>query len=84
MLIDCGVRYSYAKADVSFASAFNSRVRVPQGGVTVRQLAAIYPYENEVYAIEGTGKMVKDALENSARYFLSCQGQRCFNCAPAV
>jgi 2',3'-cyclic-nucleotide 2'-phosphodiesterase / 3'-nucleotidase len=71
------VELLYTKADVSFASVFNPRVRVPQGGVTVRQIAAVYQYENELYAIEGTGKMVKDALENSARYFLSCQRQRC-------
>jgi len=35
----------------------------------VRQIAALYLYDNELYAIEGTGKMVRDALENAARYF---------------
>ena len=67
----------FAKADVSFTSLFNPRVRVPRGAVTVRQIAALYIYDNELYAIEGTGRMVKDALENAARYFLSCQGERC-------
>jgi 2',3'-cyclic-nucleotide 2'-phosphodiesterase/3'-nucleotidase len=67
----------YSKADVSFTALFNPAVRVPQGQVTVRQIAALYPYDNELYAIEGDGKMVKDALENAARYFLSCQGARC-------
>ncbi len=67
----------YAKADVSFTSSFNPRASVPRGQVTVRQIAALYPYDNELYAIEGTGGMVKDALENAARYFLSCQGARC-------
>ena len=43
----------------------------------MRQVAALYVYDNELYAIEGTGKMVKDALENSARYFLSCSGESC-------
>jgi len=71
------VQIEYGKADVSFTALFNPTVRVPQGQVTVRQIAALYPYDNELYVIEGNGKMVKDALENAARYFLSCQGARC-------
>jgi 2',3'-cyclic-nucleotide 2'-phosphodiesterase / 3'-nucleotidase len=71
------VQLYYAKADVSFASLFNQRASVPKGPVTVRKIAALYVYDNELYAIEGTGKMVKDALENSARYYLSCQGESC-------
>ncbi len=67
----------YAKADVSFTALFNPSVRVPKGQVTVRQIAALYPYDNELYAIEGTGRMVKDALENAARYYLGCAGVRC-------
>ncbi len=62
----------YAKADVSFASSFNPRVVVPKGEVTVRQIAALYLYDNELYAIEGTGKMVREALENAARFFETC------------
>jgi 2',3'-cyclic-nucleotide 2'-phosphodiesterase/3'-nucleotidase len=71
------VQLHYTKADVSFASLFNPRVSVPKGPVTVRQIASLYVFENELYTIEGTGKMVKDALENSARYFLSCSGETC-------
>ncbi len=71
------VQLHYAQADVSFASLFNPRVAVPKGAVTVRQIAALYIYENELYAIEGDGRMVKDALENAARYFLSCAGAAC-------
>jgi 2',3'-cyclic-nucleotide 2'-phosphodiesterase/3'-nucleotidase len=62
----------YAKADVSFASSFNLRVTVPKGAVTVRQIAALYLYDNELYAIEGNGRMVRDALENAARFFETC------------
>ena len=71
------VQLFYSKADVSFASVFNPSVRVPQGQVTVRQIAALYPYDNTLYVVEGDGKMVKDALENAARYYLSCEGARC-------
>jgi 2',3'-cyclic-nucleotide 2'-phosphodiesterase/3'-nucleotidase len=71
------VQLYYTKADVSFTAMFNPRVRVPKGPVTVRQIAALYVYDNELYAIEGTGRMVKEALENAARYFLSCRGESC-------
>ena len=63
------VQMLYAKADVSFASSFNPRAAIQQGPVTVRQIAALYLYDNELYAIEGNGQMVKDALENAARFF---------------
>ena len=71
------VQIYYSKADVSFTALFNPAVRVPQGQVTVRQIAALYPYDNDLYVVEGDGKMVKDALENAARYYLSCDGPRC-------
>jgi 2',3'-cyclic-nucleotide 2'-phosphodiesterase/3'-nucleotidase len=72
------VQLFYSKADVSFTALFNPEVRIPQGHVTVRQIAALYPYDNELVAIEGTGKMVKDALENAARFF-SGNGMAGFN-----
>ena len=68
------VELYYSKSDVSFASSFNSRVAIPKGPVTVRQIAALYIYENELYAIEGNGKMVRAALENAARFFETCSG----------
>jgi 2',3'-cyclic-nucleotide 2'-phosphodiesterase/3'-nucleotidase len=68
------VQLYYSKADVSFASSFNASVNVPKGPVTIRQIAALYIYENQLYAIEGNGKMVRDALENSARYYNTCAG----------
>jgi 2',3'-cyclic-nucleotide 2'-phosphodiesterase / 3'-nucleotidase len=71
------VQLFYSHADVSFTALFSPRLHVPKGPVTVRQIAALYPYDNELYLIEGNGKMVKDALENAARYFLSCKGERC-------
>ncbi|HYP04933.1 MAG TPA: 5'-nucleotidase C-terminal domain-containing protein, partial [Bryobacteraceae bacterium] len=52
---------------------------IAKGPVTVRQIAALYLYDNELYAVEGTGKAVKDALENAARYFTGCQNTACSN-----
>ena len=54
---------------------------MPKGPVTVRQIAALYIYDNQLYALEGNGKMVREALENSARYFLTCTGD-CLQPAP--
>ncbi len=68
------VQLELAKADVSFVSSFNPRVRIPVGPVTVRQIAALYLYDNTLLAIQGTGKMVREALENAARYYLECNG----------
>jgi 2',3'-cyclic-nucleotide 2'-phosphodiesterase/3'-nucleotidase len=65
----------YAKADVSFVSIFNAGLRIAKGPITVRQIAGLYLYDNTLYAIEGNGKMVHDALENSARFFLGCAGE---------
>jgi 2',3'-cyclic-nucleotide 2'-phosphodiesterase/3'-nucleotidase len=56
---------------------FNPRVRFPKGTITVRQVAALYVYDNELYVIEGDGKMLKAALENAARYYLSCPDAAC-------
>jgi len=71
------VQLYYSHADVSFTALFNAGVRILKGPLTVRQISALYPYDNELYLIEGNGKMVKDALENAARYYLSCEGARC-------
>lgn len=71
------VQMHYARADVSFASLFNPRVHVPRGQVTGRELAALYVYDNELYAVEGNGRMVREALENAARYFRTCPEPTC-------
>jgi 2',3'-cyclic-nucleotide 2'-phosphodiesterase/3'-nucleotidase len=69
------VQLHYAAADVSFASIFNGGLRIARGPLTVRQIAGLYLYDNTLYAIEGNGRMVREALENSARYFLGCSGE---------
>ena len=68
------VQRFYAQADVSFASIFNAGLRIHKGPVTVREIAGLYIYDNTLYAIEGDGRMVREALENAARYFLTCTG----------
>ncbi|HEY0081074.1 MAG TPA: bifunctional UDP-sugar hydrolase/5'-nucleotidase [Pyrinomonadaceae bacterium] len=63
------VQLEAGKADVSMVASFNPRARIPKGAVTVRDIAALYIYENTLVVIEVTGRQLKDALEHSARYF---------------
>lgn len=71
------VQMHYAKAPVSLAAMFNPSIKVPAGPITVRSLAALYVYENELYAVETTGKVLKRALETSADFFLTCADPSC-------
>lgn len=63
------VQLEAGRADVSLAANFNLRARIAAGPVTVRDIAGLYIYENTLVVIEGTGAMVKAALEHSARFF---------------
>lgn len=71
------VQMHYAKADVSMTALFNARARFPKGPITVRQIASMYIYDNELYTIEGNGKMLREALENAARYYNTCPTAAC-------
>jgi 2',3'-cyclic-nucleotide 2'-phosphodiesterase/3'-nucleotidase len=71
------VQLHSSKADVSMTALFNQRVHVAKGPVTVRQIAALYIYDNELYVIEANGKILREALENAARYFLTCRDATC-------
>ena len=71
------VQLHYTKADVSLTALFNPRLKIAAGPVTNRDAAGLYVYENELYAIEGTGAMLKAALENAARFFQSCRDAAC-------
>jgi len=51
------------------AASFNPQARIPKGQVTVRDIAALYEYENTLVTLELTGQQLKDALEYSAHYF---------------
>ncbi len=71
------VQLAYSKADVSLTALFNPHLRIRPGPVTVRQLAALYIYDNQLWTIEGNGRMLREALEVSARYFRSCTTPSC-------
>lgn len=71
------VQLHYTKADVSLTALFSPRVHVGFGPVTAREVAALYLYDNELYAVEGDGRMLREALENAARYFRTCPDAAC-------
>ena len=54
---------------LSIAAPFNRGAAIPQGQVTVRDVAGLYIYDNTLLAVKVTGAQVKDYLEYSANYF---------------
>ncbi len=71
------VQLFYTKADVSLSALFNPRLTVRKGPVTVREAAALYVFDNTLYKIEGSGAMLRAALENASLYFESCPTPKC-------
>ena len=65
------VQLEAGKGDVSMAASFNPQARIPEGPVTVRDIAGLYEFENTLVTLEITGQQLKDALEHSARFFLA-------------
>jgi 2',3'-cyclic-nucleotide 2'-phosphodiesterase/3'-nucleotidase len=63
------VQMEYGHADVSMATMFFPGARIPAGKVTIRQIAALYVYENTLYTVEMTGAQFRQALEHAAGMF---------------
>lgn len=63
------VQMEYGQADVSLATMLFAGAKVPQGKVTIRQIASIYIYENALYTVEMTGAQLRQALEHAATFF---------------
>ncbi|MCL4524397.1 MAG: 5'-nucleotidase C-terminal domain-containing protein [Acidobacteria bacterium] len=63
------VQMEYGKADVSLATMFFTRLQIPAGQVTLRQIAGLYIYENTLYTVEMNGKQLREVLEHAAEFF---------------
>ncbi|HRW17404.1 MAG TPA: 5'-nucleotidase C-terminal domain-containing protein [Dermatophilaceae bacterium] len=59
---------------LSIAAPFNKAAAIPQGAVTVRDVAGLYIYDNTLVGIVFTGEQVKAYLEKSASYFKQVPG----------
>ena len=56
---------------LSIAAPFNRTAGIPDGDVSVRDVAGMYIYDNTLLAIELTGAQLKDYLERSAQFFIT-------------
>jgi len=54
---------------LSIVAPFNRAAVIPEGPVTIRDMAGLYVFPNTLFGVELTGAEVKDYLEYSARYF---------------
>ncbi len=54
---------------LSIAAPFNRDAAIPEGNVTVRDVAGLYIFDNTLLGITLTGAQVLDYLETSAAYF---------------
>jgi 2',3'-cyclic-nucleotide 2'-phosphodiesterase (5'-nucleotidase family) len=68
------VQMAYGKADVSMATMFMPSTLWKAGPVTIRDVFALYPYENWLYTVKMTGAQMKDALERAGRFFPAWPG----------
>ncbi|HEU4512959.1 MAG TPA: 5'-nucleotidase C-terminal domain-containing protein [Nocardioidaceae bacterium] len=59
---------------LSIAAPFNKGAAIPEGDVTVRDVAGLYIYDNTLLAVRITGAQLKDYLEFSAQYFKQVSG----------
>ncbi|HET7532787.1 MAG TPA: 5'-nucleotidase C-terminal domain-containing protein [Nocardioidaceae bacterium] len=59
---------------LSIAAPFNRAAAIPEGDVTVRDVAGLYIYDNTLLAVRITGAQLRDYLEFSARYFEQVSG----------
>ncbi|MER8057387.1 MULTISPECIES: 5'-nucleotidase C-terminal domain-containing protein [unclassified Streptomyces] len=54
---------------ISVAAPFSRTADIPQGNVTIRDIAGLYIYDNTLYAKKLTGAQLKDYLEYAAKYY---------------
>jgi len=59
------IQMDVAGTPVSFTAPLSMDARVPAGDITVRDLFALYRYENFLYTMELTGSEIRDYLEYS-------------------
>ena len=59
---------------LSIAAPFNALAAIPEGPVTIRDVAGLYIYDNTLLGIVLTGAQLKDYLEKSASYFKQVSG----------
>jgi 2',3'-cyclic-nucleotide 2'-phosphodiesterase/3'-nucleotidase len=64
----------YANLPVLSTTAPLSRVVIPAGPVSIKDISALYIYENTLRGVLLTGSQIKDYLERAAQYFKPVTG----------
>lgn len=64
-------------ADLSSTAAFSLTSRIPEGPVTVADVAGLYVYDNTLKAVRISGAQLRAYLEKSAEYYLPCPASAC-------
>ncbi|MEV6835837.1 5'-nucleotidase C-terminal domain-containing protein [Streptomyces sp. NPDC051133] len=54
---------------ISVAAPFSRTADIPQGNVTIKDIAGLYIYDNTLYGKKLTGAQLKDYLEYGAKYY---------------
>ncbi|MGW1007303.1 bifunctional metallophosphatase/5'-nucleotidase [Streptomyces sp. NPDC002520] len=54
---------------ISVAAPFSRTADIPQGNVTIKDVAGLYIYDNTLYGKKLTGAQLKDYLEFAAKYY---------------
>lgn len=59
------IQLEKSNADISFVAPLSLDITIPAGELNYQDLLTLYPFENQLYVIEMTGKEIKDYLEYS-------------------
>jgi len=57
-------------ADISISPVFSTRLTIPADTIRIKDVYAMYPYENTLKMIEMTGQNILDYLEYCAQYYV--------------
>jgi 2',3'-cyclic-nucleotide 2'-phosphodiesterase (5'-nucleotidase family) len=71
------VQREAAGADLSSTAAFSLSAQIPEGPITVADVAGLYIYDNTLKAVRISGAQLRAYLEKSAEYYLPCPGAEC-------
>lgn len=72
------VQREVSGAQLSAVASFSLRAGLPEGDVTMGDLARLYPYDNNrLRAVRISGADLRAYLEHSTRYFLHCAEGSC-------
>ncbi|HEX2168111.1 MAG TPA: 5'-nucleotidase C-terminal domain-containing protein [Longimicrobiales bacterium] len=63
------VQRRVAGADLSSTAAFQIDAALPEGDISVADVAALYPYDNTLKAIRITGEQLRAYIEKAAEYY---------------